>query len=87
MNDLEVELKTCKQKSRENLQQALLVERERFTQMQWDMEELRRKSMEMELKLKADQVIYPTTPMLFSNLYLSLIILILLTIICGMILG
>lgn len=87
MKDLEVELKTCKQKSRENLQQALLVERERFTQMQWDMEELRRKSMEMELKLKADQVIYPTTPMLFSNLYLSLIILILLTIICGMILG
>ncbi|KAB1204638.1 hypothetical protein CJ030_MR8G012710 [Morella rubra] len=55
VKDLEVELKTCKQKSRENLQQALLVERERFTQMQWDMEEIRRKSMEMELKLKADQ--------------------------------
>ncbi|OVA13728.1 Phox homologous domain [Macleaya cordata] len=55
VKDLEVELETYKQKSKENLQQAILVERERFTQMQWDMEELRRKSFEMELKLKSEQ--------------------------------
>ncbi|KAI3928729.1 hypothetical protein MKW98_024330 [Papaver atlanticum] len=55
IKDLEVELETSKQKSKENLQQAILVERERFTQMQWDMEELRRKSLEMEMKLKSEQ--------------------------------
>ncbi|XP_050268397.1 PX domain-containing protein EREL1-like isoform X1 [Quercus robur] len=55
VKDLEGELETTKQKSKENLQQALLMERERNTQMQWDMEELRRKSMEMELKLKSKQ--------------------------------
>ncbi|KAK9100661.1 hypothetical protein Scep_024091 [Stephania cephalantha] len=55
VKDLEVELETTKQKSKENLQQAILSERERFTQTQWDMEELRRKSMEMESKLKAEQ--------------------------------
>ncbi|KAF3447099.1 hypothetical protein FNV43_RR12279 [Rhamnella rubrinervis] len=52
VTDLEVELETVRQKSKENLQQAILSERERFTQMQWDMEELRRKSLELELKLK-----------------------------------
>ncbi|XP_041016690.1 PX domain-containing protein EREL1 [Juglans microcarpa x Juglans regia] len=55
VKDLEVELETSKQKSKENLQQALLIERERVTQMQWDMEELRRKSMEMDMKLKHEQ--------------------------------
>ncbi|KAK9098687.1 hypothetical protein Syun_025732 [Stephania yunnanensis] len=55
VKDLEVELETTKQKSKENLQQAILSERERSTQMQWDMEELRRKSLEMESKLKAEQ--------------------------------
>ncbi|KAL6208389.1 hypothetical protein ACLB2K_019339 [Fragaria x ananassa] len=55
VKDLEVELETTRQKSKENLQQAILVERERFTKMQWDMEELRRKSLEMELKLKSEQ--------------------------------
>ncbi|KAL0016413.1 hypothetical protein SO802_003482 [Lithocarpus litseifolius] len=55
VKDLEGELETTKQKSKENLQQALLMERERHTQMQWDMEELRQKSMEMELKLKSKQ--------------------------------
>lgn len=59
VKDLEVELETTRQKSKENLQQAILVERERFTKMQWDMEELRRKSLEMELKLKSEQVIIP----------------------------
>ncbi|XP_052194943.1 PX domain-containing protein EREL1 isoform X2 [Diospyros lotus] len=55
VKDLEVELETIKQKSKENLQQAILTERERVTQMQWDMEELRQKSLEMELKLKSQQ--------------------------------
>lgn len=56
VKDLEVELETTKQKNKENLQQAILIERERFTQMQWDMEELRRKSMEMEMNLKSESV-------------------------------
>ncbi|XP_057958114.1 PX domain-containing protein EREL1 isoform X3 [Malania oleifera] len=55
VKDLEVELDTTRQKSKENLQQAILVERERVTQMQWDMEELRRKSLEMELKLNSEK--------------------------------
>lgn len=78
VKDLEGEVETNKQKSKENLQQALLIERERFTQMQWDMEELRRKSMEMELKLKSEQVIYLSTILLF---------IIILLMICRMILG
>ncbi|KAI3442165.1 PX domain-containing protein [Psidium guajava] len=55
VKDLEVELDTTKQKSKENLEQAILAERERLTQMQWDMEELRQRSYEMELKLKSKQ--------------------------------
>ncbi|XVE71201.1 hypothetical protein DITRI_Ditri10aG0131800 [Diplodiscus trichospermus] len=55
VKDLEVELESTKEKSKENLQQAILIERERFTQMQWEMEELRRKSLEMELKLNSKQ--------------------------------
>lgn len=54
-----MELETTKQKSKENLEQAILIERERVTQMQWDMEELRRRSMELELKLNSQQVMYP----------------------------
>ncbi|EOY29446.1 Phox domain-containing protein isoform 1 [Theobroma cacao] len=55
VKDLEVELESTKQKNKENLQQAILIERERFTQVQWEMEELRRKSLEMELKLNPKQ--------------------------------
>ncbi|KAM7498260.1 hypothetical protein LguiA_022674 [Lonicera macranthoides] len=55
VKDLEVELETTKQSGKDNLQQAILIERERFTQMQWDMEELRRKCSEMELKVKSEQ--------------------------------
>ncbi|XP_047325762.1 PX domain-containing protein EREL1-like isoform X2 [Impatiens glandulifera] len=55
VKDLEVELETTRQKSKESLQHAILVERERVTQMQWDMEELRQKSFELELKLKSQQ--------------------------------
>ncbi|CAH2077273.1 unnamed protein product [Thlaspi arvense] len=53
VNDLEGELETTKQRSKENLEQAIMTERERVTQMQWDMEELRQKSYEMEMKLKS----------------------------------
>lgn len=35
-----------------------MLERERVTQMQWDMDELRRKCSEMESKLKFEQVGY-----------------------------
>ncbi|KAL7159050.1 hypothetical protein ABFS83_01G003100 [Erythranthe nasuta] len=61
VKDLEVDLETTKQKSKENLEQAILIERERVTQMQWDMEELRRRSMEMELKLNSQQAQRPDT--------------------------
>ncbi|KAI4376332.1 hypothetical protein MLD38_014109 [Melastoma candidum] len=55
VKDLEVELQSTKQKGKENLEQAILAERERCTRMQWDMEELRHRSYELELKLKAKQ--------------------------------
>ncbi|RLM55915.1 hypothetical protein C2845_PM10G17100 [Panicum miliaceum] len=55
VKDLEVELEATKQKGRETLQQAILAERERITQMQWDMDELRRKYSEMEPNLKTEQ--------------------------------
>ncbi|KAL9400360.1 hypothetical protein Peur_009321 [Populus x canadensis] len=55
VKDLEVEFETTKHKNKETMQQAILIERERLTQMQWDMEELRRKSLEMELKLKSKE--------------------------------
>lgn len=55
VKDLEGELETTKEKSKENLQQALSLEKERITKMQWDMEELRRKSLEYEFKLKSEE--------------------------------
>ncbi|KAK9079978.1 hypothetical protein SSX86_001653 [Deinandra increscens subsp. villosa] len=55
VKDLEEELETTRVRSKENLHQAILMERGRVTQMQWDMEELRRKSLEMEFKLKSQQ--------------------------------
>lgn len=55
VKDLEVDLETTKHSSKENLQQAILIERERSTQTQWDVEELRRKCIETELKLKSEQ--------------------------------
>ncbi|KAG8372519.1 hypothetical protein BUALT_Bualt12G0074600 [Buddleja alternifolia] len=48
VKDLETELKSTKTSGKENLEQAVFIERERFTQMQWDMEELTRKCMDME---------------------------------------
>lgn len=56
VKDLEGELEVTKQKSKENLQQAIVIERERVTRIQWDMDELRRKYLEMESRLKSEQV-------------------------------
>lgn len=53
---MEVELETTQLNCRENMQQAVLTEKERFTQMQWDMEELRRNCLETEMKLKFEEV-------------------------------
>ncbi|KAG2371003.1 PX domain-containing protein [Vigna angularis] len=55
VKDLEVELETTRLNCQENMQQAVLAEKERFTQMQWDIEELRRKCMETEMKLKLEE--------------------------------
>ncbi|MCD7449460.1 hypothetical protein HAX54_052422 [Datura stramonium] len=55
VKDLEIELDSLKQSGKENLQQAVLTEGEKFTQMLWDIEELRRKCVEMELKLASEQ--------------------------------
>ncbi|XP_078443489.1 PX domain-containing protein EREL1-like isoform X2 [Wolffia australiana] len=55
VKDLEGELESSRQKNKENLQQAILVEKERITQMQWDMDELRRMKVEMESRLSSEQ--------------------------------
>ncbi|XP_019436349.1 PREDICTED: uncharacterized protein LOC109342802 isoform X1 [Lupinus angustifolius] len=55
VKDLEIELETTRVIFRENMQQAVLTEKERFTQMQWDTEEFRRKCLEMEAKLKSEE--------------------------------
>ncbi|GMH12459.1 hypothetical protein Nepgr_014300 [Nepenthes gracilis] len=51
----EAGIETTKQKSKENMQQALLIGKESVTKMQWDMEELRWKSLAMELRLKSQR--------------------------------
>lgn len=56
VKDLETELESSKQIGKENLEQALSIERERFMQLQWDMQEKRRECMETEFRLKAEQV-------------------------------
>ncbi|KAK0595126.1 hypothetical protein LWI29_003825 [Acer saccharum] len=55
VKDLEVELETTRENCKENMQQAVLSEKERITQMQWDIEELRKQCLETELKLKYEQ--------------------------------
>lgn len=67
MKDLEVELETTTQNCKDNMEQAVLTERERSTQMQWDMEELRGKCLELELKLKSEQV-WSFLPLLFIGI-------------------
>lgn len=58
---METGLESKKQNVKENLEQAISVERERFTQMQLDMEELRTKCAEMEFRFKAEQVVLVCT--------------------------
>lgn len=53
-----MELETTRQNCKENMEQTVLTERERLTQMQWDVEELRRKCLDLEIKLKSEQVCY-----------------------------
>uniref|UniRef100_A0A2P2JYI3 Uncharacterized protein n=1 Tax=Rhizophora mucronata TaxID=61149 RepID=A0A2P2JYI3_RHIMU len=55
VKDLEVDLETTRTNCKENMQQAVTTERERFTQMQWDVGDLQRKCLEMELKLNHEQ--------------------------------
>uniref|UniRef100_A0A0E0HU12 PX domain-containing protein n=1 Tax=Oryza nivara TaxID=4536 RepID=A0A0E0HU12_ORYNI len=55
VKDLEVELEATKQKDKEILHQAVLTEREKITQLQWDKDELYRKYSEMESNLKIEQ--------------------------------
>ncbi|KAK4756389.1 hypothetical protein SAY87_006516 [Trapa incisa] len=55
VKDLEVELETTRLNCKENMQQATLTEREKFTQIQWDMMELQQKCFEVELRLKTEQ--------------------------------
>ncbi|KAH9310771.1 hypothetical protein KI387_025806, partial [Taxus chinensis] len=55
VKDLDGELENYRHKSRETLNQAVLLERERVTQLQWDLEELRRKVFETEENYKLEQ--------------------------------
>ncbi|KAK4488862.1 hypothetical protein RD792_004652, partial [Penstemon davidsonii] len=55
VNDLETELESTKKSGKENLEQAIIIERERYTQIKWDMEELSRRCIELELGLKSEQ--------------------------------
>ncbi|KAJ0076163.1 hypothetical protein Patl1_34565 [Pistacia atlantica] len=52
VKDLEVELETTRDNCKENMQQATLIEKEKFTQMQWDLDELQKKCMATEQKLE-----------------------------------
>lgn len=65
---MEVELETTSENCKENMQQAVLNEKERFTQMQWDMEELRKQLLETELKLKYEQVGFLTETYFLSSI-------------------
>lgn len=53
-----MDLETTRNNCKENMQQTVLIERERFTQTQWDVEELRRQCLDLELKLKHEQVYF-----------------------------
>ncbi|KAG7631413.1 Phox homologous domain [Arabidopsis suecica] len=48
VRDLEVELETTRESCKQGMEKTVLDEKERFTQIQWDMEELRKQCMEME---------------------------------------
>ncbi|XP_023642716.1 PX domain-containing protein EREX [Capsella rubella] len=48
VKDLEVELETTRESCKQGMEKTVLDEKERFTQIQWDMEELRKQCMDME---------------------------------------
>lgn len=56
VTDLETELESTKTSSKESPEQATSIETERFAHVEQDMEELRRKYVEMESRLKTEQV-------------------------------
>ncbi|KFK38944.1 hypothetical protein AALP_AA3G180300 [Arabis alpina] len=53
VKDLEAELETTRESCKQGMEQTVLNEKERFTQIQWDMEELRKQCMEMESLLNS----------------------------------
>uniref|UniRef100_A0A1J3E2Y8 PX domain-containing protein n=1 Tax=Noccaea caerulescens TaxID=107243 RepID=A0A1J3E2Y8_NOCCA len=53
VKDLEAELETTQESCKRGMEQTVLNEKERFTQIQWDMEELRKQCMEMESLLNS----------------------------------
>lgn len=66
MKDLEAELALAKQKGKEDIQQAILSERESVTQVQWEIDELRRKYLDMESVLRFGQVYFAFSLILIS---------------------
>lgn len=65
---MEVDLETTRQNCKENMQQTVLTEKERFTQMQWDMEELHRRCLDLESQLKSEQVLFVLPQIIYSSL-------------------
>ncbi|KAI4387072.1 hypothetical protein MLD38_004933 [Melastoma candidum] len=55
VKDLEAELETTRHSCKENARQSTFIEKEKFTKMQWDLEELRRKCLETEVQFKSEQ--------------------------------
>ncbi|CAA7057946.1 unnamed protein product [Microthlaspi erraticum] len=53
VKDLEAELETTQESCKRGMEQTVLNEKERLTQIQWDMEELRKQCMEMESLLNS----------------------------------
>ncbi|XP_010487435.1 PREDICTED: cingulin [Camelina sativa] len=53
VKDLEVELDTTRESCKQGMEKTVLDENERFTQIQWDMEELRKQCMDMESLLNS----------------------------------
>ncbi|KAK6912239.1 Phox homology [Dillenia turbinata] len=57
VKDLEVELEATKHSCKESMQQSVFLEKRKiYSKMWWDLEELRRKCLELELKLKMKRV-------------------------------
>ncbi|KAI4381973.1 hypothetical protein MLD38_007988 [Melastoma candidum] len=55
VKDLEAEFETTRYSCKENAIQSTFIEKEKFTKMQWDVEEHRKKCLETEIKFKSEQ--------------------------------